>query len=1163
LPSSHFLLSHTLIFKRLLLGIFGGLLIHLFRTICVASLFLFSACGFFGAKYSMNAGSAGTTSALSGPAFQLSLSGPSSAPLGSCVGPYLIETKDAEGRPSAAVDSQLKFLVSDSSGAKIYLESGCADSSLSANGEVPVNSDGVSGTFYLSGVRASTATLLARMDEILASQLPVTYVPGEARGVRWIGSPVISAFSCVETSIEMIDATGTVTQQTDATSVNIGPSDLTGVTLHSSATCRTPATQISFLRGESSKKVWVFASNVGAFGLRATAPSLLPGQAAMTALNSNSPKLVISPAMENAVSNECRVFTIHSVTSAGQPLIVRTDTPVSLSGAETQVLVYANETCQGTPTRTLGITADTDQTKFSTKAAIASSYSLTASANLFVSGMATLNVRGGAPTLALFSAALSEVRANQCAGPFRIQLRDAAGNNTTVAAALPIALSGSEPGQATFFEAPDCSTSPVTAVPVPAQQGTATFYLKASRPGSLTIAAEPTNLSPATQRLSVLNTQGYPRSLAWEEISVVPFKAGRCINLKLKSLDANGFPSEIAGSDLALLISSDSNSTQIFSGQDCANANTFSTIAIGASETKVSVFETVAKEITLSALDSSQAQNILSATKRLTIEPERPAQLVFEGTVSPASFGQCYSIVIGLKDVYGNLSPWTSPIQINLDNSGAFSFHANCTSNDVAGSASFPAGSTRIIVAYRAKTSGMQRSLIAIGPTGIAAARSSIDVLAPPPTHLSVLGDRSVIAGSCAPYQIVSLDPNDQPALFQDLRATLSISSLTGVFFSDSACSTGITSLDMSPSKNPVDFYFRSTVATPGAVVLNVTDSSGGAYSTPISVLPGSATSLVLSNEGPSSVLTGRWVGPYRASLRDLHGNAAVARSIVPLHLVSVAQGVRVAKLADGSGGNPIILLNGSHADFYLFFSEAGERYPLSLNTEDFVSNQRQIAVRNPGAMVSSLDPSSGLGGDVVTLTGGPFLTGVRVQFGLADCLIQTFSSTRITCTVPAGTGVVPVVVTNPSADPFILEPGFAYRGAAPTVGSLSPNDGPAAGGTVVTISGANFRAGATVTLGGSACAVSSLSATSLVCTTSAHAMGSVDAVITNSDGASGSKGSAFNYQGAAPTIASLSPNYGPVAGGTVVTLSGNELQNGSYGHLRWKRLCGKLAFRD
>src|ERR1039457_968973 len=62
-----------------------------------------------------------------------------------------------------------------------------------------------------------------------------------------------------------------------------------------------------------------------------------------------------------------------------------------------------------------------------------------------------------------------------------------------------------------------------------------------------------------------------------------------------------------------------------------------------------------------------------------------------------------------------------------------------------------------------------------------------------------------------------------------------------------------------------------------------------------------------------------------------------------------------------------------------------------------------------------------------------------------------------------------------------------------PVIVSLSPNSGQAAGGTVVPISGSNFRAGSTVTFGGvAATSVVFVSASQLTCVTPAGTAGVV-----------------------------------------------------------------------
>ena len=81
----------------------------------------------------------------------------------------------------------------------------------------------------------------------------------------------------------------------------------------------------------------------------------------------------------------------------------------------------------------------------------------------------------------------------------------------------------------------------------------------------------------------------------------------------------------------------------------------------------------------------------------------------------------------------------------------------------------------------------------------------------------------------------------------------------------------------------------------------------------------------------------------------------------------------------------------------------------------------------------------------------------------------------------------------------------------APVISSISPASGISVGGTSLTIVGAGFQAGATVTLGGAALsALTIVNATTIYATTAPHASGSVSLVITNPDTQSASHG--FSY---------------------------------------------------
>ena len=116
---------------------------------------------------------------------------------------------------------------------------------------------------------------------------------------------------------------------------------------------------------------------------------------------------------------------------------------------------------------------------------------------------------------------------------------------------------------------------------------------------------------------------------------------------------------------------------------------------------------------------------------------------------------------------------------------------------------------------------------------------------------------------------------------------------------------------------------------------------------------------------------------------------------------------------------------------------------------------------------------------------------------------------------------------------------------APPTVSSVSPNRGPTAGGTAVTITGANFAAGATVTFGATAATnVVVVNSTTITATTPAGSAGAVTVTVTVS-GQSGSLANGFTYA-LPPTVTSVSPNAGSTAGGTAVTITGTNFAAGA-----------------
>jgi hypothetical protein len=116
-----------------------------------------------------------------------------------------------------------------------------------------------------------------------------------------------------------------------------------------------------------------------------------------------------------------------------------------------------------------------------------------------------------------------------------------------------------------------------------------------------------------------------------------------------------------------------------------------------------------------------------------------------------------------------------------------------------------------------------------------------------------------------------------------------------------------------------------------------------------------------------------------------------------------------------------------------------------------------------------------------------------------------------------------------------------------PAITQVSPVNGPAAGGTAVTISGANLRSECTIRFGGVPAANSSfVSASSMTATTPPHAPGAVDVSLAcGADAFNFTNG--FTYLGTSATLSNVTPSFGGTGGNTLVKITGTNIASGCW----------------
>ncbi|MFE9993952.1 IPT/TIG domain-containing protein, partial [Streptomyces avermitilis] len=184
---------------------------------------------------------------------------------------------------------------------------------------------------------------------------------------------------------------------------------------------------------------------------------------------------------------------------------------------------------------------------------------------------------------------------------------------------------------------------------------------------------------------------------------------------------------------------------------------------------------------------------------------------------------------------------------------------------------------------------------------------------------------------------------------------------------------------------------------------------------------------------------------------------------------------------------------------------------------------------------ITAISPTSGpaTGGTSVTVIGSGFTGATAVKFGATNATSFTvLSDNVITAVSPPGAGTVQVTVVTPGG----TSNGVTYN-YVPTLTSLSPTSGPAAGGTVVTLTGTGFTGVTAVTFGGTpATSFTVNSNTQITATAPAHVAGTAAVTVTGPGGTSNSL--PFTYI-PVPVVIALSPSSGPATGGTSVTIIG------------------------
>ncbi len=205
------------------------------------------------------------------------------------------------------------------------------------------------------------------------------------------------------------------------------------------------------------------------------------------------------------------------------------------------------------------------------------------------------------------------------------------------------------------------------------------------------------------------------------------------------------------------------------------------------------------------------------------------------------------------------------------------------------------------------------------------------------------------------------------------------------------------------------------------------------------------------------------------------------------------------------------------------------------------------------GPVIAGVSPLAGTtsGGTTVSIAGANFKAGALVFFGGKTGGNVTVGSVAVTAsTPPSGPGVVDVAVTNPDGRSAVARRAYNYYLGGPVIARITPNFGPPDGGTDVVIEGRHFDDRIIASIGGRAIAgLRRIDDRTLSGTTPGGPAGTVDVRVENFDGQQDTLVNGFAYGNAPPptfSVARVTPEVGPIAGGTRVTVIGAGFASGA-----------------
>lgn len=670
--------------------------------------------------------------------------------------------------------------------------------------DVQITSGTTSASFYFKSSAVGTPSLTAATAGYTAGVQTQTIDPALPHELAITSTAqTVAAGNCsTAVDIRLNDIFG---NPANAQSTVIITPAATGTTFYSDAGCLISATSVAVNTGFSTARVFFKTNVAGTLAVNLSAPGVLPTSQNQTITPGSPFQIAFKTAPTVAIADTCSSLITAEVRDAygnKTNLLSATTFDIGTGGG---LSIFSNAACTNSIS-TVPLSAGQSDINFYVRGSTQGTRSVNVSATNYPTIDQNVTITAGPPTRLTFVTSTQNLTAGTCSALVRISSADSGSNPTPVTADTTVNLTGAN---VSFFSDSSCLT-PITDVTIANATTEQTFYIQSNLVGSRAVTVSAAGLTSANQNYNVAAASPTKIVFSSAAQSVVVDSCSLAGTVQLQDTFSNpARPSSATTVDLS------SPSATFYSDVLCTNVIT--SVVIGTSSTSANYYFKSSTHGTASLI--AQSTGLTTGTQDQTITPGIPIKLAITSPPRTLTAGDCSSLDIQTQDSYSVASNVASNRTINLayDVAGepiVFYSTPTCTGGSQVTSRVLASGSNTLTVYFQITQSGAGLATANITSAGLTATTQNVNVSAGAPSLIGYqTSSQTLSAGACSTaVTIASQDAygNSAPA---SSNVTVNLSSATASFFSDSGCSTPISSVQIAQNTTSASFYFQTTTA--------------------------------------------------------------------------------------------------------------------------------------------------------------------------------------------------------------------------------------------------------------------------------------------------------------------------------------------------------------